>query len=402
MSIDGGLSAPVFWSLEPYEGRPDFFGAIRIPADVFYPVAKRAHELGWQLGIHTMGDGAVKMVAEEMARILDEIPREDHRHYLHHVAVKPPADTMALMAEHGIMVASQPSFTVGLGAYAEEALTAEREATQNPTRSLLDAGVRVSHGSDSAPYGPLITIWTAVTRRGFDGEVHGPAEAVSIEEAIRLHTREPAFFTFEEDEKGAIAEGMLADFIVLSDDLLTVSGGRPFATSGSNEPSSAAGRSSRKGSRRKSGATAPKRGDSAREIPLESLYGFRLDVVDDPHFPGAAPLVAIASDVFAGEAVDPGFGPFLGNFHHPAPDHQCLEGIVRVGRGERHPRIAPDVHVLDPPRRGIHDNEIAFGLSPHRGNLGTAVGHQGGQVDIDPGRQEFLDFGGEGVRFGHS
>ena len=222
MSIDGGLSAPVFWSLEPYEERPDFFGAIRIPAEVFHPVARRAHELGWQLGIHAMGDGAVKMVAEQMARILDEIPREDHRHYMHHVAVKPPDETMKLMAEHGIMVASQPSFTVGLGAYAEEALTAEREATQNPTRSLLDAGVRVSHGSDSAPYGPLITIWTAVTRRGFDGEVHGPEEAVSIEDAIRLHTREPAFFTFEEDEKGAITEGMLADFVVLSDDILTV------------------------------------------------------------------------------------------------------------------------------------------------------------------------------------
>lgn len=222
MSIDGGLSAPVFWSLEPYEGRPDFFGAIRIPADVFYPVARRAHELGWQLGIHAMGDGAVKMVADQMARILEEIPREDHRHYMHHVAVKPPEDTMRLMAEHGIMVASQPSFTVGLGAYAEEALPAGREETQNPTRSLLDAGVRVSHGSDSAPYGPLITIWTAVTRRGFDGAVHGPEEAVSIEEAIRLHTREPAFFSFEESEKGAIAEGMLADFVVLSDDILSV------------------------------------------------------------------------------------------------------------------------------------------------------------------------------------
>ncbi len=222
MSIDGGLSAPVFWSLEPYEDKPDFFGAIRIPADVFYPVARRAHELGWQLGIHAMGDGAVKMVAEQVARILEELPREDHRHYMHHVAVKPPEDTMRLVAEHGIMVASQPSFTVGLGAYAEEALPAGREETQNPTRSLLDAGVRVSHGSDSAPYGPLITIWTAVTRRGFDGEVHGPEEAVGIKDAIRLHTREPAFFSFEESEKGAIADGMLADFIVLSDDILSV------------------------------------------------------------------------------------------------------------------------------------------------------------------------------------
>ena len=72
-----------------------------------------------------------------------------------------------------------------------------------------------------------------------------------------------------------------------------------------------------------------------------------------------------------------------------------------MGGGERHPRIAPDVDVLDPPRRGVHDDQIAVGLRPHRGNLGAAVGHQGGQVDIDPGRQEFLDFRGEGVRSGH-
>ncbi len=222
MSVDGGLSAPVFWSLEGYEDRPDFFGAIRIPAEVFHPVARRAHELGWQLGIHAMGDGGVKMVTEQIARILEKLPRDDHRHYMHHVAVKPPDETIALMAERGISVASQPSFTVGLGAYAEEALTAEREATQNPTKSLLDAGVRVSHGSDSAPYGPLITVWTAVTRRGYDGEVKGPEEAVSIEEALRLHTRAPAWFTFEEDEKGAIAPGMHADFIVLDGNPLTV------------------------------------------------------------------------------------------------------------------------------------------------------------------------------------
>ncbi len=222
MSIDGGLSAPVFWSLEPYEGRPGFYGAIRIDDHTFYPVAKRAHELGWQLGIHAMGDGAVKMVTEQMARILDESPRDDHRHFMHHVAVKPPQETIELMADRGIMVASQPSFTVGLGAYAAEALTPAREATQNPTKSLQDAGVVVSHGSDSAPYGPLITIWTAVTRIGYDGQVDGPEEAVSVHEALRLHTRAPAYFTFEEDAKGAIGDGMLADFIILSDDILSV------------------------------------------------------------------------------------------------------------------------------------------------------------------------------------
>jgi hypothetical protein len=222
MSIDGGLSAPVFWSLEPYEERPDFFGAVRIPAEVFHLVAKRAHELGWQLGIHTMGDGAVKMVVDELEKILQASPREDHRHYLHHIAVKPPEETLAKMARLGILAASQPSFTVGLGAYAAEALDDERERTQNPTRSLLDHGIRVSYGSDSAPYGPLITIWTAVTRKGFQGRVYGPEEAVRVEEAIRLHTLEPAYLTFQEKEKGSIEVGKLADMVVLGEDILTV------------------------------------------------------------------------------------------------------------------------------------------------------------------------------------
>ncbi len=120
------------------------------------------------------------------------------------------------------MFASQPSFTVGLGAFAVEALTDEREQTQNPTRSLQEHGITVSYGSDGAPYGPLLTIWTAVTRRGWQGEVYGPEEAVTVEEAIRLHTVAPAYFTFDEDVKGSIEPGMFADFIVLSEDILRV------------------------------------------------------------------------------------------------------------------------------------------------------------------------------------
>ncbi len=222
LSIDGGLSAPVFWSAEPYEGKPDFYGAIRIPAEIFYPVARRVHELGWQLGIHTMGDGAVVMVVDQLERILRENPRADHRHHLHHVAVKPPEETIRKMADNDIIVSSQPAFTVGLGAFAVEALTADREETQNPTQSLLDRGVRVSYGSDSAPYGPLLTIWTAVTRKGWQGKVYGPEEAVSVETAIRLHTMESAYMTFDEHSRGSIEVGKLADMVVLGEDILTV------------------------------------------------------------------------------------------------------------------------------------------------------------------------------------
>lgn len=226
MSIDGGLSAPAYWSTEGYEDRPEYTGAIRIPAEAFYPVARRAHELGWQLGIHTMGDGAVEMVVEQLDRILTELPRENHRHYLHHVAVKPSAETIATMAKHGIGVASQPAFTVGLGAFAVESLAGEREATMNPTKSLQDAGVWVSWGSDGAPYGPSVTLWTGVTRKGWDGQVYGPEEAVDREEAIYLHTYMPAYQTFTEDRLGTIEVGQLADFTVIGENFFEMEADR--------------------------------------------------------------------------------------------------------------------------------------------------------------------------------
>lgn len=226
MSIDGGLSAPAYWSTEGYENRPDYTGAIRIPSEAFYPVARRAHELGWQLGIHTMGDGAVDMVVEQLDKILTELPRDDHRHYLHHVAVKPSADIIATMARQGIGVASQPAFTVGLGAFAVESLAGEREATMNPTKSLQDAGVWVSWGSDGAPYGPRVTLWTGITRKGWDNAVYGPEEAVSREEALRLHTWAPAFQTFDDDIKGTIEVGKLADFTIVGEDIMTMDADR--------------------------------------------------------------------------------------------------------------------------------------------------------------------------------
>lgn len=222
MSIDGGLSAPAYWSTEGYEDRPDYTGAIRIPAEAFYPVARRAHELGWQLGIHTMGDGAVEMVVEQLDRILTELPRDGHRHYLHHVAVKPSDAVLATMARNGIGVASQPAFTVGLGAFAVESLAGDREATMNPTRSLQDAGIWVSWGSDGAPYGPSVTLWTGITRKGWDGRVYGAEEAVDREEAIRLHTYQPAYQTFSEHRVGTIEVGKLADFTIIGEDFFTM------------------------------------------------------------------------------------------------------------------------------------------------------------------------------------
>ncbi len=223
MSIDGGFSAAAFWTLEPHPGHDDEYGLIRIPREAFYPVAKRAHELGWQLGTHAIGDGAEEMVVDVYRQILEEDPRPDARHFIHHFSVMPPAETLQTMADYGILVASQPNFTYSLGPYnAAPALSPERLATNNPQRTVLDYGIGLSYGSDGMPTDPRVGIYAAVTRKGEDGLVYGIEEAVSMTEAVYLYTQAPAYLNFFEDERGSITAGKVADFVVLDQDIFTI------------------------------------------------------------------------------------------------------------------------------------------------------------------------------------
>ena len=223
MSIDGGFSAAAFWTLEPHPGHDDEYGVIRIPRDAFYPVARRAHELGWQLGTHAIGDGAEQMVVEVYKQILDELPRPDARHFMHHFSVMPPEETLQIMAEYDILVASQPNFTYSLGPYnASPALSPERLQTNNPQRTVLDYGIGLSYGSDGMPTDPRVGIYAAVTRKGEDGLVYGPQEAVTVPEAVYLYTQAPAYLNFLEEERGSISVGKVADFVVLDRDIFEI------------------------------------------------------------------------------------------------------------------------------------------------------------------------------------
>ena len=223
MSIDGGFSGGSFWTIPPYPSRPDYHGVIRIPGDIFYRVAKPLHDMGWQIGVHAIGDGAVQMVVDTYERILRENPRTDHRHFIHHYSVMPPAATLKKTAELGILVASHPMFIYLNGPYnAAPALTPERLANNNPQRTLRNMGIHVSFGSDGPPAGPLIALFAAVTRMGIDGKVYGPEERITIEEAIRSHTLESAYMNFEEKNRGSLEVSKVADLVVLSEDILTI------------------------------------------------------------------------------------------------------------------------------------------------------------------------------------
>ena len=229
--VDGGYTGAAAWTLEPYKGQPGYFGTgALIDADGMYRMSKAAHDMGWQMGFHTIGDAAIKMTIDAWARVIEESPRVDHRHYLNHFTVRPPAETMQKMASHNIHIAQQPNFTYTLeGRYAEH-LESERYETNNPLRSPMSHGVVVALGSDILPIGPMVGLYAAVTRKGMSGAVVGPGEALTMPEAIVAYTRVAAYLTFEEDTKGSLEVGKLADMVVLSQDLLTIDPDRTMDT----------------------------------------------------------------------------------------------------------------------------------------------------------------------------
>ena len=229
--VDGGYTGAAAWTLEPYKGQPGYFGTgALIDADGMYQLSQAAHDMGWQMGFHTIGDAAIKMTVDAWARVIEESPRVDHRHYLNHFTVRPPVETMQKMASHNIHIAQQPNFTYTLeGRYAEH-LEGERYATNNPIRSPMSHGVFVALGSDILPIGPMVGLYAAVTRKGMSGAVVGPGEALTMPEAIVAYTRLAAHLTFEEDVKGSLEVGKLADMVVLSQDLLTIDPDRTLDT----------------------------------------------------------------------------------------------------------------------------------------------------------------------------
>ncbi len=221
--VDGGFTGPAAYTLEPYKGQGDYRGKLNYTEQELYDIVRAGHAMGWQMGFHTIGDGAIKMAADVFDRVLAESPRADHRHYLNHFTVMPPEETLQKLAKNDILVAQQPNFTYTLEGRYVANLDGARLQHNNPLRTVIDHKIFLALGSDILPIGPMVGLYAAVTRKGMSGAVFGPDEALTMAEAIRGYTRNGAFITHEERMKGTIETGKLADMIVLADDLLTIS-----------------------------------------------------------------------------------------------------------------------------------------------------------------------------------
>lgn len=222
MSVDGGMGGQAAWLVDEYRTRPGYRGVERIPEDALYRVAKRAHDLGWQLGIHAIGDQGIIRTVNLMERIVKENPRPNARHYLHHISVKPPDAILQKIKDNQFLAAMQPNFTHTLASFYTMALSPQKLPTNNPLRSLKNLGIPISFGTDSLPDGPIISLYAAVTRRGVDGKVYGAEERLTLEEALYAGTVGSAYMTFDEKDRGTLEPGKLADMIVLDRDIFKI------------------------------------------------------------------------------------------------------------------------------------------------------------------------------------
>jgi hypothetical protein len=223
MAADGGFTGPTAWSLVDYKGQPGFRGRAFFTPEQIHANIEEGHKLGWQFGIHAIGDAAIAMTVDALNTVLHDYPRNDHRHYLCHFTVLPPERTMQLMQNDKILIAQQPNFTYNLEGRYVETLEGKRLATNNALTTPIKKGIFMAFGSDNLPIGPMVGLYAAVTRKGESGKVYGPGEAVSIKDAITMYTRSGAFLTREEKLKGTLEAGKLADMIVLPEDPLSIS-----------------------------------------------------------------------------------------------------------------------------------------------------------------------------------
>lgn len=184
----------------------------------FREAIRALHDTGLQICVHCGGDAATDLTLDAFEEAMNANPRSDPRHRIEHAIITRPESTQR-MVDLGVVVSTQPQFIrLGGDGYAD-LFGEERARRAIVTREWLDAGVVVALGSDAPTtpwYTPQVTLTGAVTRVTFSNERLEPDQAMTIEEALRAHTIGAAYAAHEEDIKGSIEVGKLADLAVWS------------------------------------------------------------------------------------------------------------------------------------------------------------------------------------------
>jgi hypothetical protein len=236
--LDGGMLTGTAYLLQPWGENtqvydyhdPSYRGVLRVPKENLFEMARVADEVGWQMTAHVAGDGAESLLLDAYEAADKVKPILGRRWCITHGNFTPP-EAIARAVKLGVVIDSQIALHYLDGPAVKIPFGPERMKYFDPYRSMFDAGMVVSGGSDHMlgfdprtainPYHPFFGMWMAITRQTVDGTVLEPEQRITREEALRMWTINGAYVSFDEKVKGSIEPGKLADFAVINKDYLS-------------------------------------------------------------------------------------------------------------------------------------------------------------------------------------
>ncbi len=223
---DGSLGSGTAWFFEPFDDAPGNSG---LPTeqlahvDQFYSDLKAADQAGMHVAVHAIGDRANKTILDLFERLEREDGPSDRRLRIEHAQHLRP-DDIPRFAQLHVIASVQPYHAIDDGRWAEKRIGHKRAETTYAFKSLLDAGATLAFGSDwfVAPIDPMAGIYAATTRRTLDGKNPDgwiPEQKITVAQSVHAYTVGSAYAESQDDLKGSIEVGKLADFAVLSQDI---------------------------------------------------------------------------------------------------------------------------------------------------------------------------------------
>ncbi len=214
--IDGSIGAHSAALLEPYADGKGGCGRLRWDKNTLKGLVSDLHERGWQVALHAIGDRAVTVALEVLERAQRDSPGGEPRHRIEHCELL-PVGALEQIKDLGVIVSAQPNFVSMWGqpgGMYEKRLGKRRWEAVDPWGRFHRESIPLAFGSDGMPVGPLYGAWSAVNH-----PIH--ESRLDPVDALRSYTHGGAFASFEEETKGPISQGKVADMVVLSGDPTT-------------------------------------------------------------------------------------------------------------------------------------------------------------------------------------
>ncbi|MGD8519839.1 MAG: amidohydrolase [Desulfobacterales bacterium] len=220
---DGSMSGWTAALYEPYANDPEEYGITVISNEELTAGIVEAHKAGLRPVTHAIGDRAIDIVLDAIEKALKERPDPDHRMSIEHCSI-PRGEAIDRIKRLGVLPSSSVGFLYELGPSHILGLGPERIKRYFPHKTYLDKGIISVGNSDwFVTSGNIVQqIYGVVTRKSYTGEIVGAEQAIPVKEALRLYTVNGAYASFEENIKGSIEPGKLADMVVLDRDIFSI------------------------------------------------------------------------------------------------------------------------------------------------------------------------------------